>query len=69
VGQHEGRVSVFQGRPDGLLWFEPRLAVSGGVSVAELSEHDQDLVAAAIEADSLMAAREVMERLNERSGG
>lgn len=69
VGEHDGRVAVFQGRPDGLLWFEPRLADDDGPPVVDLRELDRNLVAEAIEVDSLDEARAVVERLRERSTG
>ena len=62
-------MAVFQGRPDGLLWFEPRLADDDGPPVVDLRELDRNLVAEAIEVDSLDEARAVVERLRERSTG
>ncbi len=41
----DGTVSIFQGRPGGLLWLEPELQSTGGPSVNELIPEDRDQVA------------------------
>ncbi|HJP16536.1 MAG TPA: Stp1/IreP family PP2C-type Ser/Thr phosphatase [Acidimicrobiales bacterium] len=69
VGEHQGKVEIFQGRPEGLLWFEPRIYDIDGPSISTLRELDQTLVLEVIEVSSRQEAEDVVTRLEQRSDG
>jgi len=72
VGVDEDRVAVFQGRPDGVLWFDPTLKETTGLSVADLTPALLDEVMANPDYNSLQGARghvdRIIERLTELTG-
>ena len=61
------KVEIFQGRPRGLLWFEPRVIGIDGPSISTLRELDQSLVLEVIEVSSRQEAEDVVNRLEQRS--
>ncbi|CAI8322285.1 MAG: Serine/threonine phosphatase stp [Acidimicrobiales bacterium AG-410-I20] len=67
VGAHEERVEIFEGRPEGLLWFEPRILGIDGPPLSALRELDQSLVLEVIEVSSRQEAEDVVSRLEQRS--
>jgi len=67
VGAHQEKVEIFQGRPGGLLWFEPRVIGIDGPSISTLRELDQSLVLEVIEVSSRQEAEDVVNRLEQRS--
>ena len=69
VGAHQEKVEIFQGRPGGLLWFEPRVIGIDGPSISTLRELDQSLVLEVIEVSSRQEAEDVVNRLEQRSNG
>jgi len=69
VGEHRGQVEIFEGRPEGFLWFEPRVHDIDGPSIATLRELDQSLVLEVIEVSSRQEAEDVVNRLEQRSDG
>ena len=69
VGEHRGQVEIFEGRPEGFLWFEPRVHDIDGPSIAALRELDQSLVLEVIEVSSRQEAEDVVNRLEQRSDG
>lgn len=44
IGVHQGAVAVFQGRPDGVLWFDPEVVDATDVSVAALTPAQREQV-------------------------
>tara|TARA_E500000331_G_scaffold95529_1_gene91813 strand:+ start:378 stop:1538 length:1161 start_codon:yes stop_codon:yes gene_type:complete len=69
VGEHRGQVEIFEGRPEGFLWFKPRVHDIDGPSISTLRELDQSLVLEVIEASSRQEAEDVVDRLEQRSDG
>ena len=69
VGEHRGQVEIFEGRPEGFLWFEPRVQNIDGPLIATLRELDQSLVLEVIEVSSRQEAEDVVNRLEQRSDG
>ena len=67
VGAHQEKVEIFQGRPGGLLWFEPRVIGIDGPSISTLRELDRSLVLEVIEVSSRQEAEDVVNRLEQRS--
>ena len=67
VGAHQERVEIFEGRPEGLLWFEPRILGIDGPPLSALRELDQSLVLEVIEVSSRQEAEDVVSRLEQRS--
>ena len=69
VGPYQEKVEIFQGRPEGLLWFQPRIIGIDGPSISTLRELDQSLVLGVIEVSSRQEAEDVVNRLEQRSNG
>ena len=69
VGAYQEKVEIFQGRPEGLLWFQPRIIGIDGPSISTLRELDQSLVLGVIEVSSRREAEDVVNRLEQRSNG
>ena len=69
VGEHRGQVEIFEGRPEGFLWFEPRVHDIAGPLISTLRELDQSLVLEVIEVSSRQEAQDVVNRLEQRSDG
>ncbi len=69
VGAYQEKVEIFQGRPEGLLWFQPRIIGIDGPSISTLRELDQSLVLEVIEVSSRQEAEDVVNRLEQRSNG
>ena len=69
VGAYQEKVEIFQGRPEGLLWFQPRIVGIDGPSISTLRELDQSLVLEVIEVSSRQEAEDVVNRLEQRSNG
>ena len=67
VGFHDDHVAVFQGRPSGILWFDPTLTEVANLPVMDLADADRALVIEAIEVGSLEHARKVVVQLEERA--
>ena len=44
IGVHDGAVAVFQGRPDGVLWFDPEVVDATDVSLAALTPAQREQV-------------------------
>ena len=60
VGEHNGQVAVFKGRPSGVLWFDPTVEELTGVSILELSEQQQEEVIDVIPVGSLLEGRDIV---------
>lgn len=69
VGEYRGQVEIFEGRPEGFLWFEPRVHDIDGPLISTLRELDQSLVLEVIEVSSRQEAEDVVNRLEQRSDG
>ena len=63
VGVEGGDVVIYQGRPGGVLWFDPTVEEPVNVGVVELDEVEYDAVAAGVEFDRIDDAREYGRRL------
>ncbi len=66
VGVDDDRVAVFQGRPDGVLWFDPTLKETTGLTVDDLTPALLDEVTANPDYNSLQGARDHIDRIIER---
>jgi PPM family protein phosphatase len=62
----DGEIAVFQGRPGGLLWFDPTLVESTGVDIDELTPVLRDTVEAQPEFASFDEARRYLANLAEQ---
>jgi serine/threonine protein phosphatase PrpC len=69
VGVDGADVVIFQGRPGGVLWFDPTIAEPVNISVAELDESDYETVAAGVEFGNIDEARDYGIRLALRVRG
>ena len=64
VGEHNGGVAVFKGRPSGVLWFNPTVEEVTGVSILDLPEPQRKAVVDVIVVASLSEGRDLVERLS-----
>ena len=64
VGEHNGGVAVFKGRPSGVLWFNPTVEEVMGVSILDLPEPQRKAVVDVIVVASLSEGRDLMKRLS-----
>ena len=64
VGEHNGGVAVFKGRPSGVLWFNPTVEEVTGVSILDLQEPQRKAVVDVIVVTSLSEGRDLVERLS-----
>ena len=64
VGEHNGGVAVFKGRPSGVLWFNPTVEEVMGVSILDLPEPQRKAVVDVIVVASLSEGRDLVERLS-----
>lgn len=72
VGLHEGRVTIYKGRPGGLLWFDPTVEETTPITSASLLPARVDDLEAGKPEPSLAEARRYVERIQEeaaRGGG
>ena len=71
VGFQDDAVVVFQGRPEGVLWFKPTVESVSEVTRAELTPEFQSRIAGHPTFDSSVAARRYVEQLaeNQRRAG
>jgi len=67
VGLDGETVVIFQGRPDGVLWFDPTVEQSLDITVSELDPEDLNEVADGVEFDSFDDARAYADALLERA--
>jgi serine/threonine protein phosphatase PrpC len=67
VGIEGDEVVVFQGRPGGLLWFDPTIEDRPGVAVADVPSARVDLLREGKEVADLAAARRYVENLREEA--
>lgn len=67
VGQEDGKVAVFQGFPDGILWVDPKLETEFDIAVEDLQEVDQTAVSDRKSFPDRDAAVGFVERLEESS--
>ncbi len=63
VGVEGGDVVIYQGRPGGVLWFDPTVEEPVNVGVVELDAVEYDAVAAGVELDRIDDARDYGRRL------
>jgi protein phosphatase len=63
VGLTEDRITIFQGRPGGVLWFQPTVADATTVTTAEIEARHLPTLRAGQEEASLTAARQYVARL------
>jgi len=66
-GDDETAIVIWQGRPGGVLWFEPTIEESAGIQLEDLTAADRDDVVAGVEFDSLDDARRYVDTLLERA--
>ncbi|MCH2623533.1 MAG: protein phosphatase 2C domain-containing protein [Acidimicrobiales bacterium] len=64
VGEHNGGVAVFKGRPSGVLWFNPTVEEVMGLSILDLPEPQRKAVVDVIVVASLSEGRDLVERLS-----
>lgn len=69
VGVDRGRVTIFQGRPGGLLWFDPTVAERTDIAESQLRPADVPDLERGKEEPSLGAARDYVRLLRERVAG
>ncbi|HEX7165661.1 MAG TPA: PP2C family serine/threonine-protein phosphatase [Acidimicrobiales bacterium] len=67
VGSHEGRVTIFKGRPGGLLWFDPTVEEETDLTVAAVPVARLDAVEDGHEVASLDEARAYVRNLRRDS--
>ena len=63
VGQDAGRVAVFQGRRDGVLWIGPRLVQRSDLRVEDLTDADRKKVAQGVDVPSESKGQDYVARL------
>ena len=63
VGLSGDRITIFQGRPGGVLWFHPTVADATAVTTAEIEARHLPTLSAGQEEPSLTAARQYVDRL------
>jgi serine/threonine protein phosphatase PrpC len=63
VGLTGNRITIFQGRPGGVLWFKPTVADDTIVTTAEVEGRHLSTLAAGQEESTLAAARQYVDRL------
>lgn len=63
VGEHNGDIAIFKGRPSGVLWFDPTVEEITGISILDLSEPQRNAVVDVLPVGSLEEGRELIERL------
>ncbi len=63
VGLRGNRITIFQGRPGGLLWFQPTVADPTGVTTAQVEPRHLPTLEAGQEEPSLTAARQYVHNL------
>ncbi len=63
VGADAGSVVIYQGRPGGVLWFDPTVAERSDVPVVDLPAADCDIVVSQLSTTSLDEARAVVDRM------
>ena len=64
VGEHNGGVAVFKGRPSGVLWFNPTVEEVMGLSILDLPEPQRKAVVDVIVVTSLSEGQDLVERLS-----
>jgi len=67
VGINDGTVVIYQGRPDGLLWFEPTIKERTTLAEADVPPAYRDDVASGKEYGDLAEARRYVEALEEQA--
>jgi serine/threonine protein phosphatase PrpC len=67
VGLDRDEVVIFQGRPGGLLWFDPTVEVRTGIPVEDVPPARADAVRAGKEEPTLPAARRYVENMREQA--
>ena len=65
VGLHDGTVTIFRGRPGGLLWFHPTVEETTDLHEAQVPPSRADDVAAGHETSSLAEARRYLANLRD----
>jgi len=63
VGLQGNRITIFQGRPGGLLWFRPTVADATSVTTADIESRHLPTLRAGQEEPSLTAARQYVDNL------
>jgi serine/threonine protein phosphatase PrpC len=67
VGLHEGRVTIYKGRPGGLLWFDPTVEEATPITSASLLPARRDDLEAGKPEPSLADARLYVERIQQEA--
>ncbi len=63
VGLADGEVTIFQGRPDPVLWFEPTVTERTGIAETQIPESLRDAVTAGRQQSNLADARAYVTRM------
>jgi protein phosphatase len=63
VGLNGNRITIFQGRPGGVLWFHPTVAEATGATTSQVESRHVPTLAAGQPEPSLSAARQYVDRL------
>ena len=63
VGLTGNRITIFQGRPGGVLWFQPTVADATAVTTDDIESRHIPTLAAGQQEPSLTAARQYVDRL------
>ena len=56
VGEYNGGVAIYKGRPQGVLWFEPTVERKTQISILDLSKETRQIVVDSISMDSFEEA-------------
>ena len=64
VGEHNGGVAIFKGRPSGVLWFDPTVEEVTGISILDLPGPQRKAVVDVILVTSLSEGQDLVERLS-----
>jgi protein phosphatase len=67
VGADNGQVVIYQGRPDGLFWFQPTLEERTQLALADVPPARRDDVQRGVEESSLAAARRYVQNLKDQA--
>jgi len=63
VGEYNGGVAIYKGRPQGVLWFEPTLEIQTKISILDLSEETRQIVVDSISMSSFEEAERFVDKI------
>ena len=63
MGEYNGGVAIYKGRPQGVLWFEPTLEIQSKISILDLSEETRQIVVDSISMSSFEEAERFVDKI------